>query len=422
MKTFGLTCLSLWLVAVAAVAAEPGQAKPPVAALTNLAGNLPVVFLQTTQQIASGLKVPCRVKLVLPGRAKTERTDALPALIRIHGATSQGYAKKSFALTLDAPARWLGMARNENWVLNAAAVDRSLMRHKLSYDLFRSMSGDGGRRFSAASRFVEVNLNGNYQGVYLLMEHVGRALLELRRFESNATSQACIYKAVDHTANFSQPGHDGYEQRFPDPTIREYWGPLDELDRFTSRAESGDFFAAETGIGSRLDLACTIDFHLLVLMTSNMDGIDKNFILARDALPAAGAKPRFFFVPWDYDATFGRNWEASRVSSTEWLSSYLFDRLLTNPAYRQQFGARWRQLRARQFTTENLGRMIDENSRTLGEAVLRNVARWETRGGSAPDRRGFDEELRQMKEWIAARIKWLDAEVARRAGVPPTGR
>jgi hypothetical protein len=422
MKSLSPLCLSLWLAAVAAVAAEPGPAKPPVAALTNFGWNLPVVLVQATQRIASELKVPCGVGIVLPGRGKTEPPEALPALIRFHGATSQGYPKKSFGLTLDASTRWLGMTRGTHWVLNAAAVDRSLMRHKLSYDLFRSLSTQGGQRFAAASRFVELKLNGRYEGVYLLMEQVDRPLLKLRRFDSNATSQACIYKAVDHTANFSQPGHDGYEQRFPDPTVRQYWGPLEELNRFTSGAADADFFAAETGVGSRLDLACAMDFHLLVLLTSNMDGIDKNFILARDAPTAVGTKPRFFFVPWDYDATFGRNWEASRVGSTEWLSSHLFDRLLSDRAYRQQFAARWRQLRAREFSVDNLGRMIDECAQMLGEAVLRNAARWESPGGSAPDRRGFDAELRQMKEWVMARTKWLDAEVARREGSPPNGR
>ena len=37
------------------------------------------------------------------------------------------------------------------------------------------------------------------------------------------------------------------------------------------------------GIAARLDLANAIDFQLLVLLTSNTDGITKNFILARSA-------------------------------------------------------------------------------------------------------------------------------------------
>ena len=204
--------------------------------------------------------------------------------------------------------------------------------------------------------------------------------------------------------------------------VRPYWAPLEELNRFVSGAKDRDFFDPEEGIGSRLDLACVMDLHLLVLLTSNIDGFDKNLMLARDASTAAVPKPRFFFVPWDYDATFGRNWEGSRVSPTKWLSNSLFDRLLGSPGYRQQFAARWKQLRAREFSVANIERLIDENARTLGDAVKRNASRWQTLERSYGNRLSFEEDLRQMKEWVAARTRWLEAEVAQRTGVSATGR
>src|SRR5205085_480718 len=116
---------------------------------------------------------------------------------------------KSFGVTLNAPASLLGMSSNVHWVLNAAFIDRSFMRHKLSYDLFLALSSPDAPRYAAASRFVEVVLNGKYQGAYLLMQRVDRTLLQLRPFSSNETRHACIYKAVDHAANFGQPGHAG---------------------------------------------------------------------------------------------------------------------------------------------------------------------------------------------------------------------
>ena len=422
MRKLGHIYLAFGLAAATAAAADPGQTEQAKAVPANFESNLPFVFLQTTQRIVSGLRVPCGVRLVLPGHANAGDADSSSAQIGFHGASSQGYPKKSFRLILDVPAPWLGMPTRRQWVLNAAAVDHSLMRHKLSYDLFRSLSTDGGRRFAADSRFVEVNLNGRYQGVYLLMERVDRNLLGLRQFDSNAVSQACIYKAVDHAADFSQPGHWGYEQHEPNPLVRPYWAPLEELNRFVSGAKDRDFFDPEEGIGSRLDLACVMDFHLLVLLTSNLDGFDKNLMLARDASTAAVPKPRFFFVPWDYDATFGRNWEGSRVSPTKWLSNSLFDRLQGSQVYRQQFAARWKQLCAREFSVANIERLIDENARTLGDAVKRNASRWQTLERSYGNRLSFEEDLRQMKEWVAARTRWLDAEIAERTGVSATGR
>jgi len=402
MKRFGFIFLSLALEILAA---------GPV-----VESNLPVIHLQVAKQIGSEPKVPCSVRMVPPNGLELGNTGALAGLIRYHGASSQGYDKKSFAFTLDSPTRWMGLNERRQWVLNAAFVDCSMMRHKLSYDLFQSMSADGAKRFASSSRFVEVNLNGRYHGAYLLMERVDRALLGLLRYDSNAPNQAVIYKAVDHSGNFSDLGHGGYEQREPEPEVRQYWGPLDDLNLFTSRAPDSKFFDPESGVASRFDIDNVIDFHLLVLFTSNMDGIDKNFILARDAPTAAVPKPKFFFAPWDYDATFGRNWEGSRVGPTEWISSHLFDRLLSNASYRQRYRERWRQLRERQFSVERVTRMIDDNSGTLGDAAKRNERRWKGVDGPGPGQLSFTEDVKQMKEWVAARTTWLDEEIARRTG------
>jgi spore coat protein CotH len=160
----------------------------------------------------------------------------------------------------------------------------------------------------------------------------------------------------------------------------------------------------------------TIDFHLLLLLTSNMDGNDKNFIIARDAPTAAMQQPRFFFVPWDYDATFGRNWEGSIVEPREWLSNHLFDRLLGNRTYQQKYAARWKELRKKQFSVENISRMIDENAQTLGAAATRNERRWKGKIDANSGELTFGEDLKQMKAWVAARTKWLDAEIGRRTG------
>ena len=411
-----LALLFVLLIGLTGPAAHADRSGMAATATGQLATNLPVVLVDAKEPIEGDARVACVVRTVLPV-GMSGNTGAVSGVVRIHGGVSRGYPKKSYGLTLETPLPWLGMHNSPHWVLNAAFVDRSLMRHKLSYDLFRSLSGAGigGKRCSAESRFVEMWLNGRYNGAYLLMERVDRALLELSRYDSNAPSHACIYKAVDHAANFSQAGHAGYEQREPDPEATPYWGPLNEFNRFVSRAPDAEFQDPAKGIAARLDLDNAIDFHLLVLLTSNMDGITKNFIFARDAVTTNAPAPRFFFAPWDYDGTFGRNWDASRVEPTAWLSNHLFDRLHADAAFRKKFAARWAQLREREFSIANLHRLIDDNTRALGDAVRRNAARWRTSEGPYPDRLTFEEDLAQMKEWTAARLKWLDAEIERRS-------
>src|SRR5262245_9422679 len=262
--------LLMLLIGIFASSAEVPRLSQTTSA--PLATNLPIILLDAKEPIVSDPKVACAVRMILPP-GMMGNTGAVSGLVRIHGGVSQVYAKKSYGLTLETPAQWLGMRESAHWVLNAAFVDRSLMRHKLSYELSRPLSAAGRKHYSAESRVVEVHLNGRYNGAYLLMELVDRALLDLHAYDSNAPSHACIYKAVDHAANFSQPGHAGYEQREPDPLAKPYWGPLDDFNQFASHASDAEFNDPKNGIAARLDIRNAIDFQLLVLLTSNIDGI-----------------------------------------------------------------------------------------------------------------------------------------------------
>lgn len=373
----------------------------------------PLWRIEAKGPIAADPKVDCTVRLV----ADSPGTPApvLPAQIRVRGSSSQVYAKKSFALKFTSAVAPLDLPADPEWILNAAFVDCSLMRHKLSYDLFRSLAAPGQPRVAAQSRFVELDLNGRYHGAYLLMQPVTGRLLGFAAPNPADLTPGVLYKAVDHAANFGQPGHAGFDPREPDPTKGPVWGPLDELNRFVSQAPDREFLNPTAGLAARLDLANAIDFHLLVLLTCNLDGITKNYYLARPAATTAVPHPRFFFVPWDYDGTFGRNWDGSRVGAKEWLSNRLFDRLWADPAMRTRFRQRWETLRAGPFRAEALGDLIDANAQALGPAIRRNESRWKQIDYAAPRELTFDEDVRQIRAWTSARLAWLDAEIARRA-------
>jgi hypothetical protein len=213
------------------------------AAAIGIVPSLPTLELSTSQDVSSETKIPCTVRWVPSptGVDRTANTKLLNGKVRIHGASSQSYEKKSLALSLDSPTRWLGLTSGRQWVLNAAYVDCSLMRHKLSYDLFQSLSSDGVKRHASSSGFVELRFNGQYHGTYLLMERVEGSLLGFTPKGQPSKVPAVLYKAIDHEANFGNPGHSGYEQREPSPEDQEYWGPLDDLNQFVATAKDADF-------------------------------------------------------------------------------------------------------------------------------------------------------------------------------------
>lgn len=62
----------------------------------------------------------------------------------------------------------IGTAKDKDWVLYAAAADPSLMRNRLMFDTFRDMTGG----WSVNSRYVELYVDGEYKGVYVMMDKV----------------------------------------------------------------------------------------------------------------------------------------------------------------------------------------------------------------------------------------------------------
>ena len=74
--------------------------------------------------------------------------------------------KKPYSLRLSSETDLLGMGQASNWVLLADAFDLSLLNNKLSYDLARN----AGMEYTPDGQWVDLYLNGEFAGLYLLSE------------------------------------------------------------------------------------------------------------------------------------------------------------------------------------------------------------------------------------------------------------
>jgi len=74
--------------------------------------------------------------------------------------------KKSYGLELLQSADLLGMGQAQNWVLLSNAYDSSHIRNKVAYDT----AAAAGLAFTPDTQWVDLYLNGEYAGLYLLSE------------------------------------------------------------------------------------------------------------------------------------------------------------------------------------------------------------------------------------------------------------
>ncbi len=120
-----------------------------------------------------------------------EQLYADAAGIRLRGNSTSGLAKKPFKVKLDSKADLLGMGEHKHWALLANAIDVTNMRNKLLLDF----SGDIGAEFYQKSENVTMIYNGEYMGVYQLVEHmrVGSERVDIYNWEDAAEDVADVY-------------------------------------------------------------------------------------------------------------------------------------------------------------------------------------------------------------------------------------
>ena len=107
------------------------------------------------------------------------------------GGFSIIYHKHSFELSLAEDASLAGLPADDDWILNANYIDKTSLRHVFAYDLFRDFNN---QHRAAQTAFIEVSLNGVYNGLYVLMEKLDRSSLEVNK-EDNST---VIFKESHH--------------------------------------------------------------------------------------------------------------------------------------------------------------------------------------------------------------------------------
>lgn len=98
--------------------------------------------------------------------------DRVGAQVKVRGNWTTVYDKKPLRIKFDEKQSVLGLndgTEYRNWVLLAEYKDCSMLRNKAALSVARDILGKDGL-YAADAEFVEVYINGNYWGVYLLTE------------------------------------------------------------------------------------------------------------------------------------------------------------------------------------------------------------------------------------------------------------
>lgn len=102
----------------------------------------------------------------------TRMLDAVAGEVKVRGNWTTNYDKKPLRIKFDKPQDMLRMNdgnKFKNWLLLAEYKDGSMLRNKTALSIARDLLQRDGH-YVADAEFVEVFINGEYWGVYLLTE------------------------------------------------------------------------------------------------------------------------------------------------------------------------------------------------------------------------------------------------------------
>lgn len=397
---------------------------------------LPLIKIQTrNQNIVDEPKIPGSLQIFQEELLIEEHLIG----IEIRGSSSQMFDKKSYGFeTWDETGEDLkttlgGFPEEEDWILYGPYSDKSLVRNVLIYELSNNMG-----QYASKTKFYELEINGVFQGVYVLMEKIKR---DKNRVDISKN------KAEDITGGYiikiDKPTGDGdwydeniafgrgninflYEYPKADDISEEQKEYIqDYIHLFETALVSEGFESIENGYRQFIDLDSFIDFFILNELSKNPDGFRLSTYLHKEK----GGKLKMGPI-WDFNLAFGNvnycdgdspfGW-AHRFndicSGDTWQVPFWWNRFLDDPEYVSLLKERWAILRSGILSEDIvLGRLRELQENLKGSSAIdKNFGKWLILGKYIWPNKfigdSYDSEINYLEEWIIERFEWLDQNI-----------
>lgn len=403
-----------------------------------VASNLPIVVIDTdSQEIADEDRIVAEMGIIYNGEGQvnqlTDPYNNYSGLISIElrGSTSQSFPKKSYSLEtqyVDGSNRnvsLMDLPEENDWILYAPYSDKSLIRNILSYRLARELD-----RYAPRTKLCELVLNGEYMGVYVLIEKIKRdknrvdiAKLRTEEISGDDVTGGYIIKIDKQTGNsgpvwFSALGGNYFQYEYPkhDEIVPEQKAYIKSyIDTFEYALASDQFMDAYQGYRNYADEASFVDYFILNEVTRNIDAYVLSTFFYKDKNSNGGV---LTMGPiWDFNLAFG-NANYRDAYKTEGFQIHMnavtwwWERLLEDTLFIEDIKNRWYQIRENQFSNSSIFTLADSLALRLELPQIRNFERWDILGKAVwPNyfiSESYEHELDYMSTWIRNRLLWLD--------------
>lgn len=412
--------------------------------------HLPIVIINTNgQTIPNDPKLTAQMGIIYNGPGIMNQLTDTPNTyngfigIEVRGSSSAGFPQKQYAVeTRDSlgnnlDVSLLGMATDNDWILYAPYTDKSLMRNRLTYELSNQMG-----LWAIKGRYCEMVLNGNYMGVYELTETIKRDKNRLDIAKITPADTVGDELTGGYIVKIDRIGGPYWNSSFPpdqtnpDNNVMKYQCTEPDaaeilpvqfdyiqqyVDSFETAMASLQFFNLTTGWRKYADDESFMDYFFINELSKNVDGYRLSTFFHKDK-DSKGGKIKMG-PPWDYNLAWHNADYCNNETTTGWAYritdycsadlSFWWKRLMLDSQYKNKMKCRWLTLRTTVLDTTNIFGMMDSMVNYIGVAANRHFNTWQILGSyvwpnPSPLANTYAEEIQQTKNWIAARLTWMD--------------
>lgn len=321
--------------------------------------------------------------------------------------------KKPYQIKFSDKTSVLDMPADKKWVLLAELSDKTFIRNKIA----RYLGQISSLEYTPAARYVEVVLNDEYQGLYLIGQKVEESsnrvnigddgyLIEIDqndRIDSDDvyfTSDA--YTAVNerNVFNIKEPNLDANSD--------EYNLIKNHIAAFENALFSNDYDDPDNGYAAFIDVDSFVDWYVISEIAKSVDARWYSSIYFTYVV---GEKIKMGPL-WDFDLSFGNvDYANPQFTDGFWvLQNPWIARMYQDPVFREKVNNRFDYYYDKRSEIMN---EIDTFSNQIERSQELNYMKWATLGVRVwPNPIWFDtydEEVEYLKQWITERMNWLNA-------------
>ena len=406
----------------------------PAKPFSFVSSQLPIILLNTSSSGINNYNKSLVEMKIINGDVINLKTDTVYEydgyiLAEWQGWSSVGNTKKNIdfdlsdlnGIKIDAPL--LGMPAENDWVLKSEFVDPTLIKNSLVYELSTDMGV-----YAPRTRFCEVILNGEYLGLYVLMEKVKRDnnrlnidKLDVADVEGDNLSGGYI---IEMNATGSQPAwyssfppindsttEYAVEFKFVEPESDEIL-PVQAnyiqqyVTDFETALHDSDLSNTINGYRKYIDVKSFIDFMIINEFSANYDSYGRSTYMYKENNSDGGLL--HIGPPWDYDRTFGLDFPSDsgwvwEITNYYWPFPFWWSKLWTDENYKTQAACRWKSFREEILSNERIFDKIDSLTSRVSGSIDANYFLWKEIL-NAP----YNQYIDQMKQLISNRIQWID--------------